>query len=155
MNPFYFIFHPSACASVCGRRKFSFCQVVHPSAHYTTLILFCQLHFRLPFFLPPSLFPIKENAAAGSSNLFLRFYIKFLRIFAYFCVKLHNFLNFFLPLRDNFYFYAIIHDVKKYVQYGFMYIRIYGFTYFLFNVNVFRGAKNESVFIKCKSSSRK
>ena len=53
-------------------------------------------------------------------------------------------------LRDNFYFYAIIYDVKKYVQYGFMYICIYGFTYFLFNVNVFREAKNESVFIKWK-----
>ena len=31
-------------------------------------------------------------------------------------------------LRDNFRFYAIIYDVKKYVQYGFMYIYIYGFT---------------------------
>ena len=57
-------------------------------------------------------------------------------------------------LCDNFYFYAIIYDVKKYVQYGFMYIHIYGFTYFLFNVNVFREAKNESVFIKWKKQQQ-
>lgn len=134
MNPFYFIFHPSACASVCGRRKFSFCQVIYPSAHYTTLILFCQLHFRLlSVCLSSSLrpfFPLKRT----QQQLFtLNFYI-FLRIFAYFCVKLHNFLNFLC-------FYAIIYGVKKYVQYGFMYICIYGFTYFLFNVNVFAERK--------------
>lgn len=80
---FYKPYFPSVCcASVCRRRKFSFCQVVHPSAHYTTLILFCQLHFRLLSVCLSSLFrpffPLKRT----QQQSFFHFYIKFLRIFA-------------------------------------------------------------------------
>lgn len=133
LDLFYLYCLPSAsCIFRLRRRKFPFCQVVHPSAHYTTPVPFCQSHFRLLSVCHPPPFYLFFLKKERSSNIFIKFsffFYAFSHFFNIILLLFYTFSYFFSFLREFFRFYEIIHDVKKYVQYVYMYLCIYVYTY--------------------------
>ena len=111
----FFCFPSVWCASVCVDGNFRFVNLTSVCFPSATL---------LPFYL----FSLKKER---SSNIFIKFSF-FFYAFSYFfniiLLLFYTFSYFFLFLREFFRFYTIIHNVKKYVQYVYMYLRIYVYT---------------------------